>query len=119
MIKPVTMIAAEITGESPCTALWAPAMTSPKLDAHSTAPSRSNGLSCGSGSGSARPKASEISPNGTAAAKIHGQYAKVKIRPPTVGASAAEQETTTLLTPRPRPSWEAGWMGRSVAEWQL
>ena len=53
------------------------------------APVTSNGVSRGGGSGSARPRISEPIANGTALAKTHGHGAIPRMKPPSVGASAA------------------------------
>ena len=105
---PTATIAAETTGLSPCTALSSPPITRPNIPAHITAPSTSKRVSRPATSGSERPSARLTSANGTALANTQGQGAIARIRPPSVGARAAELDTTTELMPSPRPSCRAG-----------
>ena len=59
-------------------------------------------------SGSARPSRSEISAIGTAATNTQRQSKLATSQPPSVGASAEDEATTTELMPIPLPRLRAG-----------
>ena len=77
--------------------------------ARSTAPlTHSGGCGLRTGSGSARPSSSETNASGTAATNTHCHGAWPTMNPPSVGASAEDEATITLLIPIPLPSCLAG-----------